>query len=181
MVPGAPGTVVSRIVTTTRSTGSCMARGANLSWSSAVLRVVDSRPLAPAYVVRVIPSSAVASFIFTTNASWLPASQRASSRATLLPDGSSISSSSLRWLSRCPSRTGAVDSLSECASCAASRSTLISGPVSPSLSECPLRITYAVITFVTLAIGTGCCPPVLPNGPMPLTSTLAWPSCGHGS
>lgn len=59
----------------------------SFTWSSAVLTVVASRPEGSVYVVRVMPSSFAVSFIFLTNASCEPESQRASSRAMLLAEG----------------------------------------------------------------------------------------------
>ncbi|MEU3653395.1 hypothetical protein AB0E67_11270 [Streptomyces sp. NPDC032161] len=64
-----PGTVVLRSATTARSTGILMACRASTSLSSAVLTVVGPIPLAPVYVVRVIPRSRAASFTLATNAS----------------------------------------------------------------------------------------------------------------
>ncbi|GAA3163543.1 hypothetical protein GCM10020001_105390 [Nonomuraea salmonea] len=109
-----------------------------------------------------------------------PASHRASSRAALLPDGTSISSSSRRSRIRRPSTSGTVDSCGRKDSSAAVRSTVINGPWPDGLSGWRRSNTYAVITFVTLAIGTGSAPPLEPSLPTPTTSTAACPSSGHG-
>lgn len=85
-------------------------------------------PLTPVYEVARMPSPAAARFIFATNAFSPPASQRASSRATLLPDGTIISSSSRRWVYSRPASTGAVVSTEEYDSSAARRSATTVAP-----------------------------------------------------
>ena len=82
-----PGISACGMFTISRKTSFCMTALASLSWSAGVDRVVASRPLGSVYVEFVIPRSSAAAFIFLTNAFSVSASQRASSRATLLPDG----------------------------------------------------------------------------------------------
>ncbi len=118
-VTPAPGAVTEAVATIFRKAGSFIAARARVSWSAAVLRVLVSMPLTPVYVVARIPSPAAARFIFATNAFSSPAPQRASSRATLLPDGTIISSSSRRWVYSRPASTGAVVSTEEYDSSAA--------------------------------------------------------------
>ncbi len=83
-----------------------------------------------------MPNPAAVSFIFLTNASSDPESQRASSRATLLAEGSISSSSAWYWLSCCPSVRVTRDSSTLPDSWAACLSTVIFGPPSPFFSGC---------------------------------------------
>lgn len=144
----------------------------SFTWSSAVLTVVASRPEGSVYVVLVMPSSLAVSFIFLTNASWEPESQRASSRAMLLADGimrAAIASYSEIFS---PSLTvSRVDSLSVelffLPSVSAVLSTSIIAPCSPFFMGWSRRMMYAVIDLVTLAIGTGFCSPDWPSVPRP--------------
>ncbi|CAM5722054.1 hypothetical protein SGLAM104S_05627 [Streptomyces glaucescens] len=145
-----------------------------------MLTVVSFRPEGSVYVVLVMPRSFAVAFIFATKSFSAPASQRASSRATLFADAMRMLSRASRSEIRSPAKTSTVDSwpASDCSS--AAWSILIIGPSSPLFSGCSRRITYAVMTLATLAIGTGFCSPDEPNVPMPWTSRAAWPSCGHG-
>lgn len=76
--------------------------------------VVSFSPDGSVYVVPVMPRSLAAAFIFLTNASSEPASQRASSRAMLFADGIMMAERASFWLSLSPSLTVfSVDSPSE--------------------------------------------------------------------
>ncbi len=160
-----------------------MTASASLSWSTAVLTVPLSRPLGSVYVVFFMPSDLAASFIFRTNAvsSSDPVSHRASSRATLLPDGIiSIFSMSCR-LYFCPTRSPTMrDSSLAVPSSTVLASTVTVGPGSSRLIGCSRRITYAVMILATLAVGTGFCSPNVPMVPEPATMTAACPFSGHG-
>lgn len=74
------------IPTMLRNTSFFMTCLASLIWSVAVLTVVFCRPLGSVYVVFVMPRFLAAAFILVTKL-LLSESQRASSRATLLPEG----------------------------------------------------------------------------------------------
>src|SRR5438105_15751586 len=55
------------------------------------------------------------------------------------------------------------------------------GPGAPAASACPLGITRAVITLVTLAAGIASSLPELAMNPRPDTPTAAAPRAGQGS
>lgn len=91
-----------------------------------------------------MPSSLAAAFIFLTNAASESdlVSQRASSRAMLLPDGIISILSMSCSLNFCPALSPSIrDSLVEPPSATALASTSIFGPVSPFLSGWSRRMT----------------------------------------
>jgi hypothetical protein len=55
---------------------------------------------------------------------------------------------------------------------------VMDGPASPGCNGCPFKITYAVIIFVTLAIGLGTAAPLDATVPRPTTDTVADPADG---
>ncbi len=85
------------IAATSRKAGSFIAALASFTWSTAVLTVVLFSPDGSVYVVLVMPRSFAAAFIFSTNAFSEPASQRASSRATLFADAIRTALRASRW------------------------------------------------------------------------------------
>jgi hypothetical protein len=98
-----------------------------------------------------------AAFIRAANAAWLPASHRASIQAMLSADGNSSASSA--WRSVIVSPAAIATSESPSATCdgysaASDGSTVISGPDPFADRGWSCRITYAVISLATLAMGT---------------------------
>src|SRR2546430_3775107 len=129
-----------------------------------------------------MPSRRAVAFIRVTNAAWLPASHRASIHAMLSAEGSSSAFSAWRSVSLSPATTGTSESPSRtCDGYAAASDawTVISGPDPPEGSGWSCRITYAVITLATLAIGTGRVAPGPATTPKPLMSAAETPSAGH--
>ncbi len=118
-----------------------MAARASFTWSTAVDTVVLFRPDGSVYVEFFMPRSLAASFIFCTNAFSDPASQRASSRATLFADAIRMLSRASRWLILSPLVTSTVDSCPASDWSSAAWSISIFGPSSPLLSGCSRRIT----------------------------------------
>src|SRR6201999_2621455 len=101
---------------------------------------------------------------------WPPASHRASIHAMLSADGSSSASSAWRSVRVSPAATGTSESpaLACDGDAAASDAwTVISGPDPSAGSGWSSRITYAVISLATLAIGTGRLAPGPANTPRP--------------
>ncbi len=132
------------MATTERKTSSFITASASFNWSVAVLTVPASRPLGSVYVVSFIPRSLAAAFIFSTNAASesLPLSQRASSRAALLPDGIISILSMSSWLNFVPAVSPRIrDSFSELPSATAFASIVMSGPGSFLRRGWPLRMT----------------------------------------
>ena len=100
----------------------------------------------------------------------------------LFAEGSSSASSAWRSVSRSPDFTLSVDSSSATRSPSSVTSVgviVTTNPCRPAASGCSSRVRYAVITFATLAIGTGVEDPEVPKPPTPSTSTAAWPSRGQ--
>src|SRR5260370_30810910 len=129
-----------------------------------------------------MPRRRAVAFIRSTNAAWLSASHRASIHAMLSAEGSSSASSAWRSVIVSPATTGTSESPSRtCDGYAATSDdwTAISGPDPPEGSGWSCRTTYAVITLVTLAIGTGRAAPGPAIAPQPLMSAAQTPSAGH--
>ena len=129
-----------------------------------------------------MPRVRAVAFIFAVNAAWLPASHRASIQAMLSADGSSSASSAWRSEIASPAATGTSESPSRaCAGYAAASDgwTVISGPDPPAGRGWSCRITYAVISLATLAMGTCRVAPGPSATPMPLMSAAEVPSAGH--
>jgi hypothetical protein len=129
-----------------------------------------------------MPRVRAVAFIFAVNAAWLPASHRASIQAMLSADGSSSASSAWRSEIASPAATGTSESRSRaCAGYVAASDgwTVISGPDPPAGRGWSCRITYAVISLATLAMGTGRVAPGPSATPMPLMSAVEVPSAGH--
>src|SRR6266496_364033 len=129
-----------------------------------------------------MPRRRAVAFIRAANAAWLPASHRASIQAMLSAEGSSSAVSAWRSVSLSPAATGTSESPSRACDGYAAASggwTSISGPDPSAVRGWSCRITYAVITLATLAIGTGRVAPGPYTTPKPLTSAAEAPSAGH--
>src|SRR6266702_1214416 len=129
-----------------------------------------------------MPRRRAVAFIRAANAAWLPASHRASIQAMLSAEGSSSAVSAWRSVSLSPAATGTGESPSRACDGYAAASggwTSISGPDPSAVRGWSCRITYAVITLATLAIGTGRVAPGPYTTPKPLTSAAEAPSAGH--
>jgi hypothetical protein len=74
----ATGTTAVGIAVIAAGAGTYIAAMPKRTWSAVVLTVDESRPEASVYRVPVMPRRRAAAFIRATNASWLPASHRAS-------------------------------------------------------------------------------------------------------
>ena len=94
----------------------------------------------------------------------------------LFAEGNSSACSAWRSVIRSPAFTLSVDSprATRCPSSATSAGVIVTtNPCSPGASGCSRRVRYAVMTFATLAIGTGVVLPDAPKLPTPSTSTAA--------
>src|ERR1700744_4977757 len=131
-----------------------------------------------------MPRLRAVAFIRATNAAWLPTSHRARIQAMLSADGSSSASSAWRSVSVSPATTGTSESPARaCAGYAAASDGRIAmrGAGPPAGSGWSCRITYAVMTLATLAIGTGRVAPGPATTPTPLTSAAETPAARHGT